>query len=270
MYDPILILNYRGCCVVVAVLCEGSELFVANVGDCRAVMFSRDNADNVNSIDNSNGKSTSRRGSLIFSTSEDRDSSEIKGRAEASSPSKKRGKFGEESLELSIETNSNGNLKGEFAEKLIEVKSPKSSSSVKADKHRSAHTSFSVFDPYFRCKDASPNKSTSPSADNVGVQPSTKSSNSEGAIMEVNLDADHGFEHFSFYKDGFSIGAVSWDHSLTNKLERKLLKQRTTDPNPLRCAMRDKDKKGNFERVAGSLMVTRALGDGYLKWKDIR
>eukprot|EP00755_Sulcionema_specki_P007851 Sspe_Gene.39342::Locus_18979_Transcript_1_1_Confidence_1.000_Length_2106::g.39342::m.39342 len=55
---------------------------------------------------------------------------------------------------------------------------------------------------------------------------------------------------------------LSRDQDCTNELECDAVTQRTSDPNPIR---RGKGPEPAPRRVAGSLMVTRAMGDSYLK-----
>jgi len=56
------------------------------------------------------------------------------------------------------------------------------------------------------------------------------------------------------------------DHNTKNEKERQLVKQRTTDPMPIRGHA---VQKVEGERVGGVLMVTRAFGDGIFKRRDM-
>jgi pyruvate dehydrogenase phosphatase len=56
------------------------------------------------------------------------------------------------------------------------------------------------------------------------------------------------------------------DHNTKNEKERQLVKQRTTDPMPIRGHVTNKVEG---ERIGGILMVTRAFGDGIFKRKDM-
>lgn len=56
------------------------------------------------------------------------------------------------------------------------------------------------------------------------------------------------------------------DHNTNNERERELVKQRTTDPFPIRGSMAGRHE-GN--RVGGVLMVTRGFGDGLFKRRDM-
>eukprot|EP01059_Diplonema_ambulator_P030651 TRINITY_DN5331_c1_g2_i2.p1 TRINITY_DN5331_c1_g2~~TRINITY_DN5331_c1_g2_i2.p1 ORF type:complete len:500 (+),score=63.50 TRINITY_DN5331_c1_g2_i2:309-1808(+) len=55
---------------------------------------------------------------------------------------------------------------------------------------------------------------------------------------------------------------LSQDQDCSNKSECDIVKQRTTDPTPIRLC------QNGTRRVAGTLMVTRALGDVYLKMQE--
>ncbi|EWM26894.1 protein phosphatase [Nannochloropsis gaditana] len=65
------------------------------------------------------------------------------------------------------------------------------------------------------------------------------------------------------------------DHNCQNASEVKLVKQRTTDKHAIRKSAKDARSAhyasgvGGIDRVAGSLAVTRALGNGYLKWPSL-
>jgi pyruvate dehydrogenase phosphatase len=56
------------------------------------------------------------------------------------------------------------------------------------------------------------------------------------------------------------------DHNTKNEKERELVKQRTTDPMPIRGHA---VHKVPGERIGGVLMVTRAFGDGIFKRRDM-
>ncbi|GMH54366.1 hypothetical protein TL16_g01654, partial [Triparma laevis f. inornata] len=57
---------------------------------------------------------------------------------------------------------------------------------------------------------------------------------------------------------------MTLDHNAYNSTEVKLVRARTEDPNSISQA-----SKGGIKRVAGSLAVTRALGDAYLKTEKL-
>ena len=62
----------------------------------------------------------------------------------------------------------------------------------------------------------------------------------------------------------FEVVAITSDHTAQNSSEIELVRARTSDPLPFRDKMAA-SRAGSASRVAGSLMVTRAMGDGYLK-----
>lgn len=64
---------------------------------------------------------------------------------------------------------------------------------------------------------------------------------------------------------------LSLDHNCGNKKEIQLVKARCMDKKPIRMSVKDAryNSKNGIDRVAGSLAVTRALGDAYLKRKNL-
>ena len=73
-------------------------------------------------------------------------------------------------------------------------------------------------------------------------------------------------------KMGIEVSAITLDHGCDSVLEGQLVKALTIDTNPIRCSIngsRGANRRvSNIQqplRVAGSLAVTRAIGDGYLK-----
>lgn len=64
---------------------------------------------------------------------------------------------------------------------------------------------------------------------------------------------------------------LSQDHNCGNKKEIELVKDRCMDRKPIRMSVKDAqyNSKNGIDRVAGSLAVTRALGDAYLKRKNL-
>lgn len=57
------------------------------------------------------------------------------------------------------------------------------------------------------------------------------------------------------------VHVLTADHDCNNLAEVNMVKKRSSDPN----AIRPSHPSSNVMRVAGSLAVTRALGDGFLK-----
>ena len=72
---------------------------------------------------------------------------------------------------------------------------------------------------------------------------------------------------FAYSAYSFEVIGVTTDHATINPSEVLVVKHTTSDPSPIRPSEGDKDKGVKYApvRVAGSLSVTRALGDGYLK-----
>lgn len=78
---------------------------------------------------------------------------------------------------------------------------------------------------------------------------------------DVYLNAED--DDFIAYDDTYIVTAITKDHVCTSPNERKVVQAMSNDPNPLRPSVNDTTAK--FLRVAGSLAITRAVGDGYLK-----
>ena len=78
---------------------------------------------------------------------------------------------------------------------------------------------------------------------------------------------DLGGEGFVFttVADSSEVIGITTDHACTNPIEVLAVKHISSDPSPIRSSEKDKGVKHAPKRVAGSLLVTRALGDGYLK-----
>jgi len=78
---------------------------------------------------------------------------------------------------------------------------------------------------------------------------------------------DIGGDNFSYKARGIEVSSVTTDHCCAVEAECKVVQHLTRDPNPLRKSVNDQLVSGNRapNRVGGSLAVTRALGDGYLK-----
>ena len=78
-----------------------------------------------------------------------------------------------------------------------------------------------------------------------------------------------GGESFFHAAWGLELIGVTTDHAPANSLETLAVKHVTSDGNPIRVSENDKGTPHAPMRVAGSLAVTRALGDGYLKARSL-
>ena len=78
-----------------------------------------------------------------------------------------------------------------------------------------------------------------------------------------------GGESYSHIAWGLELIGVTTDHAPANALETVAVKHMTSDANPIRASENDKGMPHAPMRVAGSLAVTRALGDGYLKARSL-
>ena len=101
---------------------------------------------------------------------------------------------------------------------------------------------------------------------------------SRGSLNRSSLKRSREQEgnYFSHAYKGIQVAAVTTDHSCDSTLEAEAIKTVTTDTNPIRRSINGKSNNGRGRvslpqplRVAGSLAVTRAMGDGYLKLKGL-
>jgi hypothetical protein len=76
---------------------------------------------------------------------------------------------------------------------------------------------------------------------------------------------------YRYEKDGYQVAGVTTDHTCHVPEERALVAYLSSDPNPCRPSEIGLKTYGLAapDRVAGSLAITRALGDGYLKRHDV-
>ena len=63
------------------------------------------------------------------------------------------------------------------------------------------------------------------------------------------------------------VSAVTKDHVCSSRNEMKIVSALSKDPKPFRASHNDNSLA--FQRVAGSLAITRAMGDGYLKHPEL-
>ena len=77
---------------------------------------------------------------------------------------------------------------------------------------------------------------------------------------------------YQYESDGYQLCCVTTDHNCLVQEERKMVQHFSSDPNPLRPSEIGKRTYGINapDRVAGSLAITRAMGDGYLKKQEVR
>jgi len=79
------------------------------------------------------------------------------------------------------------------------------------------------------------------------------------------LPSSLGGETFSHAAYALEVVGITIDHACTNPQEVLAIKHVSSDPSPIRTSENDKGQRHAPVRVAGTLSVTRALGDGYLK-----
>jgi serine/threonine protein phosphatase PrpC len=79
-------------------------------------------------------------------------------------------------------------------------------------------------------------------------------------------------DYFRYRSRGIEVSAVTCDHSCDSQIETEAIRLVTTDADPIRVSINGKLSKKYTAaplRVAGSLAVTRAMGDGYLKMESL-
>ena len=77
---------------------------------------------------------------------------------------------------------------------------------------------------------------------------------SSGSIGSYKFESDS----FLSYNDEILVNAITKDHCCTSEIEKSIITATTKDPRPI-----------VYRRVAGSLAITRAIGDGYLKTPEL-
>ena len=101
-----------------------------------------------------------------------------------------------------------------------------------------------------------------------------KLSERKNVIVSTNsIDwMDVGGKYYAYQSMDYLLSSVTVDHSCLLASERQLVKSLTTDINPLRPSLNNIKAYGSAapDRVAGSLAMTRSLGDMYLKQKELR
>ena len=94
--------------------------------------------------------------------------------------------------------------------------------------------------------------------------------------MKVRQESGNYYIHRNC-KKGLEVSAVTLDHCCDSSLEVQAVRAQTDDTNPIRRsinALKGSNSRmlSSFPqplRVAGSLAVTRGLGDGYLKMRSL-
>lgn len=99
------------------------------------------------------------------------------------------------------------------------------------------------------------------------------SSGSGRRSRHKRLRDDSGEHFFVYSSEGLLVQSVTSDHCCESRAEAQTILASSSDPNPIRTSVSDKRLSKAAQvgplRVAGSLAVTRALGDGYLKTKTL-
>ena len=85
-------------------------------------------------------------------------------------------------------------------------------------------------------------------------------------------DNEYVYEHdnFSAFNEFYHVSAITKDHICTSTNEKRIVSTLSRDPRPFRSSVNDiSNSAAAFKRVAGSLAITRAMGDGYLKHREL-
>ena len=98
----------------------------------------------------------------------------------------------------------------------------------------------------------------------IATKPGMKPSG--GAGKKRKATSTLGGETFSYSAYALEVVGVTSDHAASNAMEALAVSQTTSDPRPIRKSENDKGVSDAPMRVAGTLSVTRALGDCYLKY----
>ena len=101
-----------------------------------------------------------------------------------------------------------------------------------------------------------------------GTEHDNKQSSSNSNCDSNN---DYVYEHddFNACNKHYCVSAITKDHTCTSKNEKKIVSAMSKDPKPFRSSINDTASALAFKRVAGSLAITRAMGDGYLKHPEL-
>ena len=82
---------------------------------------------------------------------------------------------------------------------------------------------------------------------------------------------EYVYEHddFNASNSAYHVSAITKDHICTSRNEKRIVSALSRDPKPFRSSINDSSSSLSFKRVAGSLAITRAIGDGYLKHPEL-
>ena len=251
-----------GCCAIVLIVFN-QTLYFGHTGDCRAVLFS----------------DKGERGEIEESSKKKKK----KNQQNDPAPSSCIKQVGEESSEVAavvdegdtkeIEVREEEEEEEEEEEKKKENENEEVDSIATLD--LAVGSDFAVSDLFLeevqvRLSSAA-SSSTSSSSSSSSVSGNALGQGKKRARVQIGGLGGAGGKAFCEARYGQTLEGITLDHNCYLEDEAKAVAYQTSDPNPIRPSDADRRANGSLAppRVAGSLAVTRALGDGYLKRKEL-
>ena len=232
-----------GACIALLLIVEDT-LYISNVGDCRAVLIQ--SCDYHNSPDKDSTINAKKRYRSVDTLSSRFETNDLENFAN--------GVTNKDGITISLNTNNNVKIKDPDNEmnEQVDMKISEEVSDNKENAHEN-NFDFEKFDSLL------PDKK--PPTQGILSFPNN--------IHKARQDV--GGDFFSYQTKSLKINGVTTDHCCAIEAECELISRNNKDPQPLRQSDNDRKLYGSRApmRVAGSLAVTRALGDGYLKISDL-
>ena len=228
-----------GACLAV-ILIVVDTLYIANVGDCRAVLIQK--CDNCHTA-----VKTKKRNRSIDNSTNQREEDELDN-CTMTDMDDMNTMITNEDLGTQSSNDSDNEMKKQFEADTLEDQSDNKENSY------DTNLDFEIYDSLL-----SDQKNTAQGCDQ------------KNSIKNQKVRQDVGGDCFSYKSKSLKIKGVTTDHCCAIDAEREFITKNNKDPQPLRQSENDARMYGSRApmRVAGSLAVTRALGDGYLKISDL-
>lgn len=225
-----------GACMALILIVE-DMLYIANVGDCRAVLLQNNDYCHALGEQHSTVNVKKRSRSADILTNQINEISNVT-MTDINN---------DNNDEMTLDANNE-------MKRLVEIEKLEDLSDNKENSHDTNSLDFKKFD---------------------SLLPDQKNTTHENQSMNANknqkIRLDVGGEYFSYQLKSLLVKGVTTDHCCSIEAERDLITKNNRDPQPLRQSESDAKLYGARApmRVAGSLAVTRALGDGYLKMSGL-